>query len=198
MTAQLGMALLLACAATLVARRFALPRAARIAIVLAVGALAFVPFGGLMLSGYLRAALGDLSIVSTGLLSIAVVHYVNGKRHMPDSQTAILAATALLAGAVLYPPALGLTYFDPYALGYASPVLAGALLLLALAAWYRRLEWLVALLLVAVFARLANALESRNLWDYLIDPWLVLYSLFWLARWGLQLKRGRAAAHLMA
>lgn len=186
MTAQLGIALLLACAATLVARRFALPRAARIAIVLAAGALAFLPFGGLMLAGYLRAAMGDLSIVSTALLAIAALQYVNGKRHMPDNQVAILAATAVLAGVLLYPAALGLTYFDPYALGYASPVFAGALLLLALAAWYLRLEWLVALLVIAVLARLANALESRNLWDYLIDPWLVLYCLLWLARSGLR------------
>ena len=186
MTAQLGIALLLACAATLVARRFALPRAARIAIVLAAGVLAFLPFGGLMLAGYLRAALGDLSIVSTALLLITLFQYVSGKRYMATNETGILMAAAVIAGVLLYPAALGLTYLDPYALGYASPVFAGALLLLALAAWYLRLEWLVALLVVAVLARLAGALESRNLWDYLIDPWLVLYGLLWLARWGLQ------------
>jgi hypothetical protein len=101
----------------------------------------------------------------------------------------------VVAGVLLYPAALGLTYFDPYALGYASPVFAGVLLVLALAAWYLRLEWLVALLLLAVLARLANALESRNLWDYLIDPWLVLYGLLWLARW--RVKRWSPRRHLM-
>jgi hypothetical protein len=195
MTAHLGIALLLACAAALLARRFALSRAARVALVAAGGALAFLPFGGLPVSGYLRGALGDLSILTSALLSIAVLQYVNATRYMPEKETGILMATVVVAGVLLYPAALGLTYFDPYALGYASPVFAGVLLLLALAAWYLRLEWLVALLLLAVLARLANALESRNLWDYLIDPWLVLYGLLWLARW--RVKRWSPRRHLM-
>jgi len=198
MMGHLGTALLLAAAATVVASRFRLTRPARLAVVIAAGALAFVPIGGLMLAGYLRAAMGDLSIVTSALLCISLVGYVAGKRYLPDNQTRILMATAVLAGVILYPAALGLTYFDPYALGYASPVFVGVVLALGIAAWYLRLEWLVALLVVAALARLANGLESRNLWDYLIDPWLVLFALLWLAYRGLRLKRGAPKAHLMA
>ena len=185
LTATLGMALLLAGAASLAARRFALPRAARIAVVAAAGAAALLPFGGLMLAGYLRGALGDLSMVSMGLLAVAVVQYVDGKRYFAQREQTVIMATAVLGGSFLYPAALGLTYFDPYALGYSSPWLAVVLLVLAVGAWYLRLEWLAALVLVAVVARLGGALESRNLWDYLIDPLLLLYALLWLVRRGL-------------
>jgi hypothetical protein len=179
-TAVIGISLLLGCGASLAARRFDLPRAARIGIVVATGAAAMLPLGGLMLAGYLRAAVGDLSIVTQGLLAIAVVQYASGKAYLATRERTAIAA-AVVAGAIfLYPAALGLTYFDPYALGYGSPWFAASLLALALGAWYLRLEWLMALILLAVVARLGNALESRNLWDYLVDPWLVLYALLWL------------------
>jgi hypothetical protein len=184
--AVLGTALLMACLASLAARRFALSRVVRIVVVLAAATAALLPLGGLMVAGYLRAALGDLSIVSQALLAVAVVGYVNGRRYLAEKETKILMSVIVLAGAFLYPAALGLTYFDPYALGYGSPWFAGVLLILTLAAWHLRLEWLAALVVAAVLARLLNALESRNLWDYLIDPWLLLYALLWLVRWGLQ------------
>ena len=182
LTALTGVSLLLGFAASLAARRFDLPRGARIAVVLAAGAAALLPLGGLMLAGYLRAVLGDLSVVTQALLAVAVLQYVTGTLYIaPRERTALMLVVAA-AGIFLYPAALGLTYFDPYALGYASPWFAASLLALALAAWYLRLEWLMALVLLAVLARMGNALESRNLWDYLIDPWLVLYALLWLIR----------------
>lgn len=194
LTAVLGICLLSGHAASLAARRFALPPAARIAVVAAGGAMALLPLGGLMLAGYLRAVLGDLSIVTQVLLAVGVLQYVTGTVYVkPRERTALMLAVAA-GGIILYPAALGLTYFDPYALGYGSPWFAGSLLALALAAWYLRLEWLMALVLLAVLARLGNALESRNLWDYLIDPWLVSYAVLWLVF----RKRGRTAQHLMA
>jgi hypothetical protein len=179
-TALIGVSLLLGCGASLAARRFDLPRAARIAVVLVAGAAALLPLGGLMLAGYVRAVLGDLSIVTQALLALAVVQYVTGKLYLAQRERTALMLVVAAGGIFLYPAALGLTYFDPYALGYASLWFAGSLLALALAAWYLRLEWLMALLLLALVARLGNALESRNLWDYLVDPWLVLYALLWL------------------
>jgi hypothetical protein len=193
-TAVIGVSLLLGCGASVLARRFDLPPAARIAVVLLASAAALLPLGGLMLAGYLRAVVGDLSIVTQALLAVAVVQYVTGKLYLSQREQTALMLVVAAGGIFLYPAALGLTYFDPYALGFASPWFAGALLALALAAWYLRLEWLMALLLLAVVARLGNALESRNLWDYLVDPWLVLYALLWL----IFRKRGVAARHLMS
>jgi hypothetical protein len=102
---------------------------------------------------------------------------------------AIMAA-AFAGGLFLYPAALGLTHFDPYALGFGSPYLVMTLAALTLLAWYLRLYWLAAGLLAAVSAKLASALESQNLWDYLLDPLLALYAAFWLSSAMLRRARG--------
>jgi hypothetical protein len=77
----------------------------------------------------------------------------------------------------LYPFALGLTYFDPYALGYGSVEFLTALLVVTLAAWRARLNLIVLVAAAAGLAFLAGAYESRNLWDYLIDPLVSFYAL---------------------
>lgn len=82
-----------------------------------------------------------------------------------------------VAAAFLYPFALGWTRFDPYALGYGSVEFVTALLLLALAAWWARLNLIVFVIVAAALAYLAGAYESRNLWDYLIDPLVSVYAL---------------------
>ncbi|MDP3366191.1 MAG: hypothetical protein Q8S49_09215, partial [Pseudomonas sp.] len=90
-----------------------------------------------------------------------------------------LASLALFTGlaVLLYPAALGLSYADPYQLGFEPrPMLLVLGLLCAVLILQR--SWLGALALV--LATLAFALRlgaSENYWDYLIDPYLALYSL---------------------
>ena len=182
-TGFLGAALLLAGAACLIPSRSATVRAG---YVLAAAASALVPVQGTLIAEYLRGALGDLSIVTQALLAVGIAQHIAGRVFIARRERAAIMATVVLGALFLYPAALGLTYLDPYALGYGSAWLVGALLVVALAAWQLRFEWAVALLLVAVAARLADALESRNLWDYLLDPLLALYALLWLIRAGLQ------------
>jgi hypothetical protein len=161
----------------------------RMAIALGSAAVLFVPVGELLAVEYLRAAIGDLSIVTQVLLAAFVLG------HTPDRrQLAPIMAVALAGAVFLYPAALGVTVFDSYALGYASVPFIAVLAGLTLAAWYLRFEWLAACLLVAAAAKVAGVLESRNLWDYLVDPLLVLYAAFWLCRRALQMRRASAAA----
>ncbi len=183
LTGFLGSALLLAGLACLVP---APSRKTRALIVLAAAASALVPIQGTMIAEYLRGALGDLSIVTQSLLAIGIAQHIAGRAFMHRRERAAIMATVVLGALFLYPAALGVTYLDPYSLGYGSAWLVGTLLVLALAAWQLRFEWLVALLLIAVVARMANLLESRNLWDYLLDPLLALYAVLWLIRAGLQ------------
>ena len=82
-----------------------------------------------------------------------------------------------LAAAFLYPFALGWTRFDPYALGYGSIGFLTALLAITLAAWWARLHVIVLVVIAAALAYLVGAYESRNLWDYLIDPLASVYAL---------------------
>ena len=107
----------------------------------------------------------------------------------PRDLRALLWLLALVA-AFLYPFALGWTPFDPYALGYGSIGFVAALLLVTLAAWYLRCDVVVLIVLAAVLAYLIGAYESRNLWDYLIDPLAASYALVWLLA-GLRRRPGR-------
>jgi hypothetical protein len=50
-------------------------------------------------------------------------------------------------------------------------------LCVTLAAWRARLYAIVFIVIVAALAYLAGAYESRNLWDYLIDPLVCAYAL---------------------
>ena len=179
----LGCMLLAAAAAAWCARgsRF------RIVFALASGALLLVPVGEVQAVEYLRAVVGDLSIVTQVLLAAFILGRAPERR-----QLGAIMAMALGAAVFLYPAALGVIQFDPYALGYASLPYAAALAAVTVAAWYLGFEWLAACLLVAVAAKVAGVLESRNLWDYLVDPLLVLYAVFWLCRQ--TLRRVSAAA----
>jgi len=51
------------------------------------------------------------------------------------------------------------------------------LLCVTLAAWWARLDLIVLIVVAAALAYLAGAYESRNLWDYLIDPLVSVYAL---------------------
>lgn len=82
-----------------------------------------------------------------------------------------------LLGLFLYPMALGLGSWDPYRNGYSPTWLFVIVVSLALWGWWKR-NWLVVLLLGS--ATLAYGLEmkaSSNYWDYLLDPFLVIYCL---------------------
>jgi len=91
-------------------------------------------------------------------------------------------AAIIAAALFLYPMALGLGSFDPYALGQGSYALAAVLLLLTVAAWAARQYFGALSLLAAVAAYLAGLLDSTNLWDYLIDPLISGYAVYWWLR----------------
>jgi hypothetical protein len=86
-----------------------------------------------------------------------------------------------LAGTVLYPFALGLGNFDPYAWGWSwsalFPIVAASTMYLI---WNKNRFGL--LLLLSILAYDARWLESPNFWDYLVDPLYWLLSLALLAR----------------
>jgi hypothetical protein len=179
-------------AAALRLRRFSV--GARAAIMLAAGVALFVPFGELSLAAYVRGVTGDLSISTLVLAGAACIAQLTGKQ--PIGQRDLRALLWLVASAAvfLYPFALGLTPLDPYALGYGSAGFVTALLLLTLTAWYARLNLIVLVVIAATLAYLGGAYESRNLWDYLIDPLVSMYALVWLLA-GLRGRTGLPLAH---
>lgn len=176
--ALLGHALLLTIVAAWLLRRFTLGPWVRVAVVATTCVSALWPIGDLPVAAYLRGAFGDLSITTLFLLFGGVASFIRGRTLIAPNETVGVTTFALAAAAVLYPLALGIGYFDPYALGYSTLPFIASLFLIALIAWYAHLYVLTVCIALAVTAHAHDLLESRNLWDYLIDPLLVFYALF--------------------
>jgi hypothetical protein len=127
-------------------------------------------FMELPLAAYVRGFTGDLSIVSMLLLWSVL---------LPSSKSAPIIFKVSLAVIALafYPLALGLGMIDPYAWGYgAIPFYIGVLafaVICGLANWNKGV-WIIAL---AIIAWSVHWHESANLWDYLLDPFLALWSI---------------------
>ncbi|AVO53025.1 hypothetical protein [Ectopseudomonas mendocina] len=138
--------------------------------------LSLVPVQGISLALHLRTYIGDLSVASLVLLGWATLSRFGVPLAGARDRLASLALFAGLA-VLLYPAALGLSYADPYQLGFEPRPMLLVLGLLCAVLIVQR-SWLGALALV--LATLAFALRlgaSENYWDYLIDPYLALYSL---------------------
>lgn len=156
---------------------------------------ALIPLGsGLSLAAYLRGATGDLSITSLLLLILYLLRF-SGMPRQPQAASAggeLLLALVALTAVVFYPLALGWGSFDPYRLGYGSDGLLATLLVLALAAAFRRMPLVAASVALAVLAWSVGWYASPNLWDYLLDPLLSVYAIAALGRHALRRRRQRA------
>lgn len=149
----------------------------RYAVLAAAGILLLAPLGGLPVAAYVRGAIGDLSAATLALAAGALFFRLTGRTVIEPREARALLWAVAAAALFLYPFALGWTPYDPYALGYASIPFVTVLLAVTLAAWRAGLKLLVLVVLAGGLAYLAGAYESRNLWDYLIDPLAAIYAL---------------------
>lgn len=171
-------------------------------ITAAVFVLLWGPVGDaqLPLVAYVRGISSDLSISLVTMACLGMYQrlsgtcLVNGRER--TATNFVLAVTALF----LYPLALGWGDWDSYRLGWGAPGMWAALLVVSLACWGGGLRLLPMLIALGLLAWAAGVLESTNLWDYLIDPWLAAGAIYQcvkvagkplMARW--KLARGGAA-----
>jgi hypothetical protein len=138
--------------------------------------LSFIPVNELPLAAYVRSFTDDLAISTLVLLAWVAVCRLGLVQPLgrPQVQLVVLFGGLCL---VLYPAAMGLTYFDPYRWGFNPRpmiVLIGALTLLMLALRNRLAVWMLAVGTLAFALRLK---ASENYWDYLVDPLLMGYCL---------------------
>ena len=154
-----------------------LPVRARYSVMLAAALALFVPIGELSIAACVRGVTGDLSMSTLVLAGAACFAQLTGRTLIGLRDRQALCWLLALAAAFLYPFALGWTRFDPYALGFGSVEFITALLVITLASWRARLNLIVIVVVVAALPFLAGAYESRNLWDYLIDPLVSVYAL---------------------
>lgn len=145
----------------------------RLAAAAALMLIALIPLGALPLAGYLRGAIGDLSMPTMLLLA----NFIAGHTwRAPAGKTHLLALIAV-AALLFYPLALGVGSFDPYRLGYGHYGLLAILLFVALGSAWLRAYWVAASIALAVLAWSAGCYESSNLWDYLLDPLVACYAI---------------------
>ena len=152
----------------------------------AVVIVVLLPLGTLSVAACERGATGDLSLTTLVLLGSAILRCVTGWPPVDRGARFALLAFVSLAALALYPMALGLGSFDPYRLGYGSPWLLGALIAVALAAWFGRLDLVATVIALAILAWAARWYESNNLWDYLLDPLVSFYALGFVALRGIK------------
>lgn len=144
--------------------------------------LALVPFDGINLAMAVRALTGDISITAFFWLTCACVNRSRTRGTKLSPSLVLPAACLAVLGAVfLYPASLGLSQWDPYRLGYHLPFALCCGVLVALCCW-RRYYFAAMAISLALAARAGNLLESTNLWDYLLDPWLAIYCLYYCWR----------------
>lgn len=151
----------------------------RIALLLAFVFIGLIPINNLVVVGYLRGGIGDPSIMTMLLVSSYLIRHYTQLTPIPDADFKIMMLAYAAIGIAYYPFALGISLVDPYAWGYGS-IWAG-LAVLAVCTLLIRIKLSVACILVTlcVIAYLLKVLESRNLWDYLIDPMLWVYAIIY-------------------
>lgn len=143
--------------------------------------LTFVSIDGNSINQYFRGIFNDLSISTLILMIYYLLTYQN-----PPLLSGSMLHIIALSGLIFYPLTLGLSPIDPYAWGYfnnfhayTAPLLFLLILFaLLIYAFYKKDLMALICLLGASLAFQLNILESRNLWDYLLDPVIFIFALF--------------------
>ncbi|HRK18984.1 MAG TPA: hypothetical protein PK970_08510 [Hyphomicrobiaceae bacterium] len=145
----------------------------------AAAVVALVPVGGTSLVSGLLGFFDTLSMTTILLLSLAIVSLTTGRSGVTGSRhdRAFIALVLLAAAIVLYPSTMGLLSTDIYAIGFGGFMLPAVLGVMLAYAAYNGLVVVPATIGLALAAWLLAIGESRNLWDYLLDPVAVVVSI---------------------
>ena len=137
--------------------------------------IAVTPVGGLPLARWTISFNANFSISLTAILFCKVFEGSFGVKLLDKNALLTCWLFSLTAGVILYPMALGLSRFDPYQAGWGFSwlfvVVCGVTILLLIMK-----NRFAVVLIAAILAHNLRLLESTNLWDYLVDPFMVLVS----------------------
>jgi hypothetical protein len=141
----------------------------------------FIPARGLYLYKYFYGVFGNLSITLVLLLmGFLAKKILNNRQVLYHKEKSAILYSVAIAGLILYPASLGFFPVDLYHLGYHPRFLLVLILCLTILAWMVSLRFAAMLPVIAVIAFNLNILESENLWDYLVDPFIVFYAWGWV------------------
>lgn len=132
------------------------------------------PYG---LSTWLLSYISGFSI-TTGILALLAIESVLwGRYTVKQEQMQIFYILLSITALVFYPSSMGAIGFDAYSYGYGNFTLSSILLAIGMIAWFKRFYLLCLILATAQIAFAAELLISDNLWDYLLDPCLVIFAM---------------------
>jgi hypothetical protein len=145
----------------------------------------WIPVGAaqLPLVAYVRGISSDLSITLVALACLDSRRRLLGLAAVDFRERMAVSVVVAVAALFLYPLALGWGDWDLYRVGWSAPGMWVALLILSLFCWAQGLRLVPILVALALLAWRFGILESNNLWDYLMDPWLAFAALFQCVKW---------------
>jgi len=160
------------------------PHGWRLTTILAVisGIIAFLPVGGLPLARWLVGINANFSFPLVAVVFNKAWEHASGSRLFDRQASMASWVFGLYSGLVLYPMALGLGGFDPYAFGWGFSWLFIILAMVTIAFLLIKNRF-AAVLMACILGYDLNLLESQNLWDYVVDPFFVLFSFAALSNW---------------
>lgn len=137
--------------------------------------LLWLPVGSapLPVVAYIRGVSSDPSVTLVLLACLGLARRLLELPQLAERESMPVFLVVAVAALLLYPTALGWGDFDAYRLGWGSAVMWLVLLALCAVGWLLKLRLLPLLIAAAMLAWVAGLMESGNLWDYLMDPWLV-------------------------
>jgi len=160
------------------------PHGWRLTTILAIisGIIAFLPVRGLPLARWLIGIQANFSFPLIAVVFNKAWEHASGSRLLDRQASMASWVFGLFSGLVLYPMALGLGGFDPYAFGWGFSWLFVSLAILTIALLLIKNRF-AAVLMACILGYDLNLLESQNLWDYVVDPFFVLFSFAALSTW---------------
>ena len=146
-------------------------------LALFIALLVPMPGAGIALAGFFRGFMGDLSITLLALSIWSLCHRLFGTAAIVQRELSALLVVVGTSALLLYPTALGWGDWDAYRLGWGSWWLFSALLAISGFSVWMGLRVLPVLIALALLGWRVGLMESGNLWDYLLDPWLSAFAL---------------------
>ncbi len=153
------------------------------------GIVSIIPFVGHVPRYWLSGLTPNISVPLFALLVISIMERAGCPPVFRTREWRAAFLFGAIAALLLYPSALGLGLpsLDVYSLGWPWLVWGHSLVLFAAVAavaallvWRaNRFGWI---LVAAALLYLPGIQESRNFWDYLLDPLYAVVSLFWMAK----------------
>ena len=142
-----------------------------------------IPIKHLIIAEYIYGVLAGLSISSICLLVYTIIELLKfNKNNKNNKNINLYFYTLSILGLIIYPfHLLIITKTDPNSWGFSPIILSLVISLLSIIYFIYQNKLSAIILLITLISFNLNLLNSANLWNYLIDPFLFIYAFIFSA-----------------